>query len=85
MDPKVVHNVRRYSNRRMYDDVTSSFITLDDIATFVVSGEEVVVTEPSTRSNVTNHTLAMALAKRLESDRSKLGHALLIDVIQDLA
>ncbi len=83
MPPKVVHNIRRYPSRSFYDDVTSTYVTLENLADFVLCGEEVTVYDMESRRGVTNSILAMALSKKLVSDGAEKASSSLLKAIMD--
>jgi hypothetical protein len=55
--------IRRYSNRKLYDPLSRTTVTLEDITTLVAQGEDVVIMDASTGQDVTFLILAKALAK----------------------
>ena len=46
--------IKRYDNRRLYNTVTAGYVTLDDLADMVLSGERFVVKDAQTGEDVTN-------------------------------
>ena len=54
----VTRIIKRYSNRKLYDTKDSRYVTLDQIAVMVRSGDEVRVVENNTRLDLTGATLA---------------------------
>ena len=81
--PPVIHNIKRYPDRRFYDDVTSSVVTLKDLMGFVLSGEEVMVFDTRTKKSITNPILALALSKRLSENKSPSASPALLKAIVD--
>ncbi|MDY0062082.1 MAG: polyhydroxyalkanoate synthesis regulator DNA-binding domain-containing protein [Myxococcota bacterium] len=49
--------IKRYPNRRLYDTVSSRYITLDDLALRVREGEEIRVVEAATEEDITRRVL----------------------------
>ena len=45
--------IKRYDNRRLYNTVTAAYVTLDDLESMVLSGEEFVVRDAQTGEDVT--------------------------------
>jgi polyhydroxyalkanoate synthesis repressor PhaR len=60
--------VKRYSNRKLYDTTESRYVTLDEIARWIRSGEEVQIVENETGEDLTAVTFAQII---LESERKK--------------
>ena len=47
--------VKRYANRKLYDTERSCYVTLDDIAVMIRSGEEVTAEAPFECSDLAGH------------------------------
>ena len=45
--------IKRYDNRRLYNTVTAAYVTLDDLESMVLSGEEFVVRDAQTGEDIT--------------------------------
>ncbi len=56
--------IKRYANRKLYDTQASSYITLDDIAEILESGEDVQIIDNTTKEDLTRVTLAQILVER---------------------
>lgn len=55
--PKSVRLIKKYPNRRLYDTKHSTYIVLEDIRNFVISGESFQVIDVKTGDNVTRNIL----------------------------
>lgn len=53
--------IKRYSNRKLYDTAERHYVTLQDVAKVVRSGEEINVTDYVTSADMTNQTLAQII------------------------
>ncbi len=53
--------IKRYANRKLYDTRESRYVTLQHIADFVRSGEEVLIIDNKTKEDVTSVTLAQII------------------------
>ncbi len=53
--------IKRYANRKLYDTRESRYVTLQHIADFVRSGEEVQIIDNKTKEDVTSVTLAQII------------------------
>ncbi len=62
--------VKRYGNRKLYDTSESRYVTLDEIARWIKSGEEVKILENDTGEDLTAVTFAQII---LEEERRKSG------------
>ena len=54
--------IKRYPNRKLYDTKASRYITLRDIAVLLRSGEDIQVLDTATGDDLTESTLALAIA-----------------------
>jgi len=55
--------IKRYANRRLYDSNTSRTITLEEVAVFVRSGEEIQVIDNITQEDITSKVLGQTFLK----------------------
>ena len=59
--------IKKYSNRKLYDQTHSEYVTLDQIATLIREGNEVKVVDATTGEDLTSITLAQVI---LENERT---------------
>lgn len=62
--------IKRYSNRKLYDTQTRTYITLDGIAALVAEGADIKVVDNDTDEDLTNVVLSQLLLERERSRRS---------------
>ncbi len=60
--------IKRYSNRKLYDTAESRYVTLEDIARLVTSGQEVRILDNASGRDITSVTLAQII---LETERKR--------------
>ena len=53
--------IKKYANRRLYNTGTSSYVTLEDLATMVKAGEDFVVEDAKTGEDITRSVLAQII------------------------
>jgi polyhydroxyalkanoate synthesis repressor PhaR len=53
--------IKKYANRRLYNTGTSTYVTLEDLATMVKSGEDFVVYDAKTGEDITRAVLAQII------------------------
>lgn len=53
--------IKRYSNRKLYNTQTRHYVTLEDIASMIQTGEDVLVTDHVSGEDLTTMTLAQIL------------------------
>lgn len=74
--------IKKYANRRLYDASQSRHITLDDIRTMVVAGEQVKVIEDKTNEDITRLILLQVIADQEQFGRPILSTTLLESLIR---
>ena len=65
--------IKKYANRRLYNTGTSAYVTLDDLAQLVKSGEDFVVFDARTNDDITRSVLAQIIFEQ----EGKAGQSLL--------
>ncbi len=53
--------IKKYANRRLYNTGTSSYVTLEDLATMVKAGEDFVVYDAKSGEDITRSVLAQII------------------------
>lgn len=53
--------IKKYANRRLYNTGTSTYVTLEDLATMVKSGEDFLVYDAKTGDDITRQVLAQII------------------------
>lgn len=54
--------IKRYSNRKLYDTVSSKYITLSQLIGFIKEGVDIKVIDQTTKNDLTNYTLKATLS-----------------------
>jgi polyhydroxyalkanoate synthesis repressor PhaR len=75
-------NVKRYSNRKLYDSDSKHYVTLVDIARAVRAGDDVQVHDYVTGVDITSRVLAQVIALE-ESKAPRVGVEVLTRVIRE--
>jgi len=53
--------IKKYANRRLYNTASSSYVTLDDLSSMVKAGEEFVVRDAKTGTDITRSVLTQII------------------------
>src|SRR6476619_7827680 len=53
--------IKKYANRRLYNTVTSTYVTLEDLAAMVKDGEDFLVYDAKTGDDITRSVLAQII------------------------
>ncbi|MBT9370586.1 polyhydroxyalkanoate synthesis repressor PhaR [Rhizobium sp. CSW-27] len=65
--------IKKYANRRLYNTGTSTYVTLEDLATMVKKGEDFVVQDAKSGEDITHSVLTQIIFEQ----ESKTGNTLL--------
>jgi polyhydroxyalkanoate synthesis repressor PhaR len=64
--------IKKYANRRLYNTGTSTYVTLEDLATMVKSGENFVVFDAKTSEDITRSVLAQIIFEQENKEGQSL-------------
>jgi polyhydroxyalkanoate synthesis repressor PhaR len=78
-EAKMVRLIKRYESRKLYDTEESRYVSLDEIADWVRSDQEVRVIDNATSQDVTAQTLTQVIL-----DEGRDGHSLPSELLHDL-
>jgi polyhydroxyalkanoate synthesis repressor PhaR len=68
--PPVV--VKKYANRRLYNTATSSYVTLEDLATMIKDGGDFVVYDAKTGEDITRSVLTQIIVEQEQKGQNLL-------------
>jgi polyhydroxyalkanoate synthesis repressor PhaR len=71
-DEKEPITIKKYANRRLYNTGTSTYVTLEDLATMVKSGENFVVFDAKTGEDITRSVLAQIIFEQENKEGQSL-------------
>lgn len=74
--------IKKYPNRRLYDTVISSYVTIDDIRQLVTDGEEFEVHDAKSGADLTRQVLLQIITEREEQGQPMLSARLLSQLIR---
>src|SRR5256886_10938485 len=64
--------IKKYANRRLYNTGTSTYVTLEDLATMVKSGEDFIVYDAKTGDDITRSVLAQIIFEQENKEGQNL-------------
>jgi polyhydroxyalkanoate synthesis repressor PhaR len=64
--------IKKYANRRLYNTGTSTYVTLEDLATMVKDGENFVVYDAKTNEDITRSVLAQIIFEQENKEGQSL-------------
>ena len=56
-----MRKIKKYTNRRLYDSTSSSYINIEEVIQLIRAGEEVQIIEDSTGKDITNNILLQSI------------------------
>jgi polyhydroxyalkanoate synthesis repressor PhaR len=71
-DEKEPITIKKYANRRLYNTGTSTYVTLEDLATMVKGGENFVVFDAKTGEDITRSVLAQIIFEQENKEGQSL-------------
>jgi polyhydroxyalkanoate synthesis repressor PhaR len=74
--------IKRYPNRKLYDLERKRYVTLDDIATLIQSGEDVQVVDHETGDDLTGITLSQIIFEREKKRSGFLPQSILTSLVR---
>jgi polyhydroxyalkanoate synthesis repressor PhaR len=74
--------IKRYANRKLYDTQRSRYVTLDQIADMIRSGEDVKIVDNNSKEDLTSVTLAQIIFEEEKKQKSFLPLSAMRNIIQ---
>jgi polyhydroxyalkanoate synthesis repressor PhaR len=71
-DTKEAVTIKKYANRRLYNTGTSTYVTLEDLATMVKAGQDFVVYDAKTGEDITRSVLAQIIFEQENKEGQSL-------------
>jgi polyhydroxyalkanoate synthesis repressor PhaR len=71
-DTKEPVTIKKYANRRLYNTGTSTYVTLEDLATMVKAGQDFVVFDAKTGEDITRSVLAQIIFEQENKEGQSL-------------
>ncbi|MEA2946367.1 MAG: hypothetical protein QOI40_1697, partial [Alphaproteobacteria bacterium] len=64
--------IKKYANRRLYNTGTSTYVTLEDLATMVKAGDDFLVHDAKTGEDITRQVLAQIIFEQENKEGQSL-------------
>jgi polyhydroxyalkanoate synthesis repressor PhaR len=78
----MIRLIKRYESRKLYDTEESRYVSLDEIAAWVRTGQEVRVVDNATNNDVTSQTLTQIILDEGRKGTSFIPSELLHDLVR---
>jgi polyhydroxyalkanoate synthesis repressor PhaR len=80
--PQAVRRIKRYGNRKLYDQDGRRYVTLEDLAAMVASGRDIEVIDQRTGEDLTSLTLAQVLLEGLKEKTARIPRQVLVRLVR---
>ena len=77
-----MHLIKKYANRKMYDVTTKQYVTMDDIAELVRSGEDIRIVDNAGGEEITQEVVSQLVGRELNGQARKLPLSVLLQLLQ---
>ncbi len=74
--------IKRYSNRKLYNTSLKKYITLDELASLIRTGEEIQVIDKKSGEDLTSLTLTQIILENEKKHQSRLPNSILTEIIK---
>lgn len=74
--------IKRYRNRKLYDTLDSCYVTLEDLAELVRSGEDICVIDNTNQEDLTSVTLAQIILEEEKRKKESLPLGILTQLVR---
>lgn len=74
--------IKRYQNRKLYDTNQSCYVTLDEIAQMIKSGDDLRVIDNQSKTDITSSTLTQLLYESERKAKSAVSVEMLKEIIR---
>lgn len=74
--------IKRYSNRKLYNTAQKKYITLDELAILIRTGEEIQVIDNQSGEDLTSLTLTQIILESEKKHQGSLSNSILTDIIK---
>lgn len=77
--------IKRYQNRKLYDTLNSTYVTLEDIGNLIRHGQEVCIIDNKSKEDLTSVTLTQIIFEEEKKKKNQLPLAILKNIIRGSA
>lgn len=77
--------IKRYQNRKLYDTINSTYVTLEDIGNLIRHGQEVCIIDNKSKEDLTSVTLTQIIFEEEKKKKNQLPLVILKNIIRGSA
>jgi polyhydroxyalkanoate synthesis repressor PhaR len=77
-----MHHIKKYANRKLYDETTKQYVTMDEIAELVQTGEDVQITDNTNGQDITQKIVSQLVGRVFDGQASTLPASVLMQLLR---
>lgn len=77
-----MHQIKKYANRKLYDTTDKQYISLDQLADLIKSGEEVSIMDNQTGEDITAAVISQLLAREKKGAHEEVPSGILMQLLR---
>lgn len=77
-----MHRIKKYANRKLYNVTTKRYVTMDDIADLVQSGEDITIVDNATGNDITQEIVSQLVGRVFDGQARKLPLKVLMQLMR---
>ena len=76
------HHIKKYANRKLYDNTEKRYVSMDDIAGFIKSDEEIIIIDNVTNKDITQEVVSQLVGREFNGQARKLPLSILSQLLR---
>jgi len=77
-----MHKIKKYANRKLYDTTDKKYVSLDQLAELIKSGEEVQIVDNISGDDITSSIVSQLLAREKKGNEREVPSSVLIQLLR---
>ncbi|MBL7204207.1 MAG: polyhydroxyalkanoate synthesis regulator DNA-binding domain-containing protein [Desulfobacteraceae bacterium] len=77
-----MHRIKKYANRKLYDVTAKQYVTMDDIAELVQSGEDIRIIDNTSGEEITQEVVSQLVGRVFDGQARKLPLTVLVQLLR---
>ena len=78
----MMHKIKKYANRKLYDTTEKKYISLDQLAALIKAGEEISIVDNRSGEDITSAIVSQLLARDKKEDDTEVPSSILIQLLR---
>jgi polyhydroxyalkanoate synthesis repressor PhaR len=77
-----MHHIKKYANRKLYDETNKQYVTMDEIAELVQAGEDVQIVDNTNGQDITQKIVSQLVGRVFDGQASTLPASVLMQLLR---